>query len=72
MVEELVPHTNPIVTASKDTILVKGLSASHKQSVLRLYFTNKKKCGGGDVTSIVLTGTQAYISFVDSNGKGCI
>ena len=68
---EKVSHTDPIDTAIDfmDTVLVRGLSASHSQSVLKLYFTNKRKCGGENVTSVILNGTQAYISFADSNGK---
>ncbi|XP_065920901.1 uncharacterized protein [Dysidea avara] len=70
VVAELVPHRDPIDVASDvmDIVLVRGLSASHSQSVLKLYFTNKRKCGGGDVTNVILNGTQAYISFADSNG----
>jgi len=66
-----VETTIPIITASDvmDTVLVKGLSTTHNESVLKLYFTNKKKSGGGDVTSVILTEAQAYITFVDSNGK---
>ena len=70
----LVPQ--PVVTTSEhppldvmDTVLVKGLSPTHDESVLKLYFTNKKKSGGGDVTSIAVKGKVAYISFVDSNGN---
>jgi len=73
---QLVPQ--PVVTTSEqlyppldvmDTILVKGLSSTHDESVLNFYFTNKKKSGGGDVTSIVIKGEIAYVSFVDPNGK---
>jgi len=71
---QLVPQ--PVVTTSEhppldvmDTILVKGLSTTHNESVLKLYFTNKKKSGGGDVTSIAVKAETAYISFVDLNGN---
>ena len=73
---QLVPQ--PVVTTSEqlypslnvmDTVLVKGLSHTHAESVLKLYFTNKKKCGGGDVTSIAIKGENAYVSFVDPNGN---
>jgi len=71
----LVPQ--PVVTTSEqlyppldvmDTVLVKGLSPTHNEPVLKLYFTNKKKSGGGDVTSIAIKDTHAYITFVDPEG----
>ena len=73
---QLVPQ--PVVTTSKqlyppldvmDTVLVKGLSTAHSESVLKLYFTNKKKCDGGDLTSIAIKGGIAYVSFADPNGN---
>jgi len=68
---EMLQHTSPIVTAS-NVMLVTELSTSHSQSVLKNYFNNKRKCGGGDITSVMLKGTQAYVSFVDSNGNGWV
>jgi len=73
---QLVPQ--PVVTTSEqlyppldvmDTVLVKELSPTHDESVLKLYFTNKKKSGGGDVTNIVIKEKIALVSFVDPNGK---
>ena len=73
---QLVPQ--PVVTTSEqlypslnviDTVLVKGLSSTHNESVLKLYFTNKKKSGGGDVKSIAMKEEVAYVSFVDQNGN---
>ena len=73
---QLVPQ--PVVTTSEqlyppldvmDTVLVKGLSTTHDESVLNLYFTNKKKSGGGEVTSIAIKEEIAYISFIDPEGK---
>jgi len=71
---QLVPQ--PVFTTSThppldvmDTVLVKGLSTTHNESVLKLYFTNKKKSGGGDVTHITVKGEIAYVSFADPEGK---
>jgi len=75
---QLVPQ--PVVTTSEhppldvmdtvlDTVLVKGLSTTHDESVLKLYFTNKKKSGGGDVKNVAIQEMDAYVSFVDPNGK---
>ena len=71
---QLVPQ--PVVTTSEhppldvmDTILVKGLSSTHNESVLKLYFTNEKKSGGGDVTSIAIKEEIAHVSFTDPEGK---
>ena len=72
---QLVPQ--PVVTTSKqlyppldvmDTVLVKGLSPTNDEPVLKLYFTNKNKSGGGDVTSIAIKDTHAYITFTDPEG----
>ena len=73
---QLVPQ--PVVTTSEklypsvdvmDTVLVKELSPTHDESVLKLYFTNKKKSDGGDVTNIAIKDTHAYITFADPEGK---
>ena len=61
------PTTEPQITAS-NTILVKGLKDCHTELVLKLFFTNKKKCGGGDVTKILLKKDNAYVTFADSKG----
>ena len=39
---------------------------------LVLYFNNKKKCGGGDVTSIILDKKNAFITYADPEGKNCV
>ena len=41
----------PTVT---DTVLVNGEVESVGEEALDLYFTNKKRCGGGEICSIVL------------------
>ena len=63
------PATEPQVSAVTDTILVKGLMECHTESALKLFFTNKKKCGGGDVTKIIIKEESAYISFADPKGS---
>ena len=57
----------PQVTTA-DTILVKGLKDCHTESTLKLFFKNKKKCGGGDVTKIIMKQGSAYVSFTDPKG----
>ena len=52
-----------------DTILVKGLKECHTESTLKFFFTNKKKCGGGDVTKISINKESAYVSFADPKGR---
>ena len=52
-----------------DTILVKGLKECHTESALKLFFTNKKKCGGGDITKISINKESAYVSFADPKGR---
>ena len=51
-----------------DTILVKGEVESVGKEALELHFTNKKKCGGGDIVSIQLKDNQATIIFCDPSG----
>ena len=54
--------------AQLDTILVKGEVDSVGKEALELHFTNKKKCGGGDISSIQLKDNQATIIFCDPSG----
>ena len=56
------------VTAT-DTIVVKGLKDCHNEVTLKLFFSNKKKCGGGDVNKIVFKKESAYVTFVDPTGN---
>ena len=58
----------PQVTTT-DTILVKGLKGCYTASALRLFFTNKGKCGGGDVTNVVINKGIAYVTFADKKGS---
>ena len=60
--------TEPQITTS-NTILVKGLKECHTELALKLFFTNKKKCGGGNITKIVVKKDNAYVTFADSKGN---
>ena len=51
-----------------NTILVKGEVKSVGQEALTLYFTNKKKIGGGKIDTILLRDDQATITFHDPSG----
>ena len=33
-----------------------------------MYFSNKKKCGGGDITEVVVKDEEAYITYAESEG----
>ena len=63
------PTSKSFVSQSTDTILVKGLKDCHTKEALRLFFTNKKKCGGGDVTKIIIREGSAYVTFADPESK---
>ena len=65
--KSLVPQDSE--ATDSDTILVRGLKDCHTESTLNLYFTNEKKCGGGDVTKIIINKDSAYVSFVDPKGS---
>ena len=66
-----VPASKSLVpqATDTDTILVKGLKECHTESALKFFFTNKKKCGGGDVTKISINKESAYVSFADPKGR---
>jgi len=51
-----------------DAIIVKGEVEDVGQEALELYFTNKKRCGGGEIVSILLKNKQATITYWDSSG----
>ena len=54
---------------TSNTILVKELNPPyHDQSVLELYFSNHKKCGGGDIAKILVKDNEAYITYAESGG----
>ena len=60
--------TKPLVppqVIGTSTILVIGLKDCHTESALRLFFSNKRKCGGGDVTNVVIKKEIAYVTFAD-------
>ena len=61
----------PVMSAN--TILVKGLNPQcQDESVLDFYFSNKAKCGGGDIAKITLKDTEAYITFTEPGGNSVI
>ena len=60
------------MTEDLDTILVKGEVVSVGQGALKLHFTNKKKCGGGEIANMLLKDDQATITFCDSTGMNNI
>ena len=64
-----VPTSKSLIPQDSDTILVKGLKECHTESALKLFFTNKKKHGGGDITKIIINKESAYVSFVDPKGS---
>ena len=62
---------NKGITEDPDTILVKGEIKIIGQEALALHFTNKKKCGGGEIANILLKDDQATITFCDPSGMSC-
>ena len=62
-----------VVKCGSSTILVKGLDTKrHNKSFLEMYFSNKKKCGGGDITEVVVKDEEAYITYAESEGIATI
>ena len=61
--------TKPLALPQVSTILVKGLRDCHTESALRLFFSNKRKCGGGDITNVVIKKEIAYVTFADQKGS---
>ena len=61
--------TAEALAAPMDTISVKGEVGSIGQEALELYFTNKKRCEGGEILGInLLKDNQATITFSDPSG----
>ena len=58
----------PQIVTSANALLVKGLNAMHNKETLDLYFSNQTKCGGSDITEIIIQDTEAYITYVDPGG----
>ena len=56
------------VTEDIDSILVKGEVKIIGQEALTLHFTNKRKCGGGEIANILLEDDQATITFCNPSG----
>ena len=51
------------------TIVVRGDVKGVGEEALELFFTNPKKCGGGEIVSIKIeSDTEAFITFQDSVG----
>jgi len=57
-------QSNPVL----DTILVTGNLEGITEGALKLYFTNKKKCGGGDIINVLIQQNKALITFSDLQG----
>jgi len=56
-------------TEDIDTIVVRGDVKGVGEEALELFFTNPKKCGGGEIVNIKIEGdTEAFITFQDSAG----
>ena len=51
-----------------DTILVTGNPESIEEGALKLYFSNKKKCGGEGIFNIVVQQDKGFITFNDVQG----
>jgi len=52
-----------------DTIVVRGNVKGIGEEALELFFTNTKKCGGGEIVSIEIeSDSEAFITFQDCAG----
>ncbi|KAL3864768.1 hypothetical protein ACJMK2_006424 [Sinanodonta woodiana] len=49
------------------TIEVRGFAENTSEEVLEMYFENTKRSGGGEVTSVVIEGGVALVTFLDKD-----
>ena len=55
-----------------DTIVVRGDVKAVGEEALELFFTNKRRCGGGEIVSIKIeSDSEAFITFQDPDGMYC-
>jgi len=50
------------------TVLVSDVTKDIDADQLELYFENRARSGGGPVQQVVMHGTHAVVTFVDSHG----
>ena len=69
-------HESPVVSARTPSklVLVRGINQTTEETVLRLFFQNNKRSGGGPVDSIDYTRFkhEATITFCNIEGTVCI
>ena len=51
-----------------DTVLVTGSLEHIGKDALKLYFNNKKKCGGEGIVIVLIQQDKAFITFSDTQG----
>ena len=56
------------------TIVIDGITSKIDEDTLEMYFSNRKKSGGGEIESgsIQIDGTKGYVTFCDLQGNNYI
>ncbi|KAL3864767.1 hypothetical protein ACJMK2_006423 [Sinanodonta woodiana] len=54
------------------TVEVCGFAENTLEDVLEMYFENSKRSGGSEVTSVVIEGDAALVTFTDENVASCV
>ncbi|KAL3864677.1 hypothetical protein ACJMK2_006338 [Sinanodonta woodiana] len=54
------------------TVEVRGFAENTSEDVLEMYFENSKRSGGSEVTSVVIEGDAALVTFTDENVASCV
>ena len=58
-----------IVRQSTSSIEVTGFKPGTKEDMMEMCFSNKRKSGGGDVTSVQMEGDRCIITFASEEGE---
>ena len=53
------------------TIVIDGITSKIDEDTLEMYFSSKKKSGGGEIESggVQIDGTKGYVTFCDPQGN---
>ena len=57
------------LAVSPRTVLVSEVTPEIDRDQLELYFENRVRSAGGPVQQVVISGTQAFVTFVDPQGR---
>ena len=62
-------HVRMPVENEEKTVEVRGLPEEVDKELLSLYFTNKRRSGGGPLVSVEKKGDHAFLVFEEAEGK---